>query len=251
MNLIRPLRADSNRARATDAFLPLLALLLTGWLLAGAARADEPSVYLTWHAPYGQPGATDTLSAGCDSTRADTLWLAFNPGVKSPTFLAMSATLLIHPPMGDTLASTWASDTLQGGNLRFFKPDADPNPGLGYPQPWKVSGVGVRQYERAGKAMKYYLIYATPSPEAISIERKIYVLARILVQRPLPGDPRCGEPVCIEWNESEFGFAPKDSRIRKATGTHRFVSLNSPGGEVSIPYRKAAALRGWNPVTPP
>ena len=221
--------------------------LLLGLALARPARAEEPAVFLSWHAPFGQPGATDTLSAGCDSTRADTLWLAFNPGRKSATLLAVSATLMIRPVIGKALSASWSTDTLPGFNLRFCTPDADPVPGLGYPQPWKVNGVGVRSLEKIGGTMRYRVIYATPYPEAVSIDQKLYVLARIVVQRPTADDPRCGEPVSIEWSEVELGFSVGDTRHLKPGGPNRFVSLNSPGGEVSVPYRKAAALHGWNP----
>ena len=243
-------KTPPSRLLSTLARLALAGFALAVTLLAGTARADEPTVYLTWHAPYGQPGASDTLSANCDSTRSDTLWLAFNPGGKSPTFLAMGATLLIHPRMGDSLSKSWSADTLAGFNLRFLKPDADPVPGLGFPQPWKVNGVGVRSLEEAGRAMRFRLIYATPYQEAISIENKIYVLARIAVQRPVTGDPRCGEPICIEWSKLELGFAVGDDRNLNASGAHRFVSLNSRGGEVSIPYRQVGVLHGWKPATP-
>jgi len=218
--------------------------------LAGAARADDPTVYLTWNAPYGQPRATDVMVSDCDTTRADTLWLAFDPGKKSPTFMAMNASLLIHPRSGDSLSTSWSTDTLPGFNLRFLKPEADPVPGLGYPQPWKSNGVGLRTLESAGRAMKVHLFYAISYREATSIDRKIYVLARILIQRPAGGDPRCKEPVCIEWSEAEYGFSMSEDVTLEASGPNRFVSLNSPGGEVSVPYRKAASLHVWKPPTP-
>src|SRR5207244_1674960 len=42
--------------------------------LPGAAGAgiSRPQIYLSWHAPYGTPGASDQLTVGCDdTTRAD------------------------------------------------------------------------------------------------------------------------------------------------------------------------------------
>src|SRR3989442_11230866 len=95
LTIVRPMKTD--RIRTLSVALVLLAS-------ASIARADDPQIYLTWHAPFGQPGATDTLSAPAGTTRADTLWLSFDSGKSSPTFIGFNGTLIFHPAQGDTLA---------------------------------------------------------------------------------------------------------------------------------------------------
>src|SRR5262249_39798583 len=150
-----------------------------------AAAADPPQIYLTWHAPWGYPGATDTLSAGCDTTATDTLWMSADVGKASPTFLAFMGVLLFHPALGDTLSAWWYDD---GGKQKpmHLKLEMDPDPGLGYPQPYRTNGGGGGFWARVKDDMRLRMGYATPFDKAVAIERKTYVLARILVNRPPP-----------------------------------------------------------------
>jgi hypothetical protein len=208
------------------------------------ARSEEPVIFLTWHAPYGQPGATDTLSADCDSTRSDTLWLAFDPGHASPKFLAVTADILFHAAVGDTLAPFW-------GRTYDEKPwwiriESEPQPGLGYPMPYRTNGGGGWGLMRQGSAALLRFIYATPYSEAAGITRQIYAAARIILAHPPAREDRCRQPICIEWSESELTYDIQNGRTFVRSGPHRFVSLNSPGGAVSEPYRRAAALHGWS-----
>jgi hypothetical protein len=214
------------------------------------AAADPPDIYLTWHAPYGYPRAADTLSATpCDSTMADTLWLSFDPGKASPTYLGYMATLLIHPAFGDTLPAWWTKD-FGKGKPPFFDIGLEPVPGYGYPMPYRKNGGGGTEYDGLLKDARYRLIYATPYNDAAAIERKTYVLARLIIRRPPANDPACGVPICIEWSESELNYDIGNSRAFVSTGTHRIVSMNSRGGEVATPYRRAAQLKGWKLTHP-
>ena len=223
----------------------LAGVLLVLLLPAVVARADEPAVYLTWHAPWGEPRATDTLSTNCDSTGTDTLWLALNPGLTSPTMLGVSVTLLFHAAPGETLSSVWRKSFIEE-KPRLLLIDADPNPGLGYPQMFRTNGVGAGSLDMIGHVGRLNINYATPAPEAIGITPRLYVIARVTVKRPGPRDSRCGEPICIDWSELELGISASDDRRLRAHGPHRFVSLNSPGGAILVPYREGER-HSWKP----
>jgi hypothetical protein len=232
--------------RATTVAGALLALgALLGLLAPFVARAAEPTVYLTWKAPWGEPRATDTLSTNCDSTGTDTLWLAMDPGMSSPTMLAFSVTLLFHAAPGETLSSVWRQSFIQE-QPRLVIVDADPKPGLGYPQMFRTNGAGAASLDMTEHMGRLRIDYATPVPEAIGITPRVYALARVTVKRPGPADSRCGEAVCIDWSELELGISATDDRRLRTHGPHRFVSLNSPGGAILSTYREGER-RAWKP----
>ena len=234
--------AAIRRLRAGVLLAGTMVLLL---LPAVLAQANEPAVYLSWHAPWGEPRATDTLSTNCDSTAIDTLWLAINPGFSSPTMLGFSVTLLFHPAAGETLSSMWRKSFMEE-KIRLLMIDADPSPGLGYPQMFRTNGVGAASLDMTEHMGRLRIDYATPAPEAIGITPGLYALARVLVKRPGPPDSRCGEPVCIDWSALELGVAASDDRRLRTHGPHRFVSLNSPGGAILAPYREGER-HTWRP----
>lgn len=213
-------------------------------LVATRAQADEPHIFLSWHAPWGFPRATDTLISDCDTTRSDTLWLSFDSGKASPTYLGFQATLLFHPAPGDTLLGWWTED-FEKGKPPFFQIELEPVPGLGYPQPYRTNGAGGTKYDGVGPDARYRMIYATPLDKAIGIQRGNYVLARLVIRRPPAGNAACGKPLCIEWADAHLSFGVGADQATVKTGPHRFVSLNSPGGAVAVPYRRAAQLNGW------
>ena len=222
-------------------------LSLTLLLLASpvAARADDPQIYLTWHAPFGQPGATDTLSASADTTRADTLWLSFDSGKPSPTFIGFNGTLVFHPAAGDTLAPWWRQ------NLgKSAPPQIDvmfpPRPDIRYRQPFHMGGAGGTRWDMVKDEARLRFIYAIPFSAASALPRGTYVAMRVIVRRPPPSEPGATNPVCIEWSEAEIAYDVGPERAFARTGAHRFVSLNSPGGAVAVPYR-AVARRIWRP----
>ncbi|MGH7741279.1 MAG: hypothetical protein ACRENS_04580 [Candidatus Eiseniibacteriota bacterium] len=236
---------------ALRSLVSALLLALTLLLQTGSSRADAPSLYLSWHAPWGEPGATDTLMAGCDTTRADTLWLSFNPGHPAPTFLAMGGNLLIHPAAGDSLSAWWRQG--QGsGDPPMIRLEMDPDSAMGYAQPYRTPGGGGTAYYLEGPGTRLGMIYATPYMNAISVTARNYVFGRLILTHPAAGKPGCREPVCIEWADAELSFDAHDVGTTKVrTGGHRFVSLNSPGGAVAVPYIKAADLKTWKPDTWP
>ena len=223
--------------------LAVFALVANG----GQAHDDDPQIYLSWHAPWGQPGATDTLSAPCDSSRSDTLWLSFDPGKQSPTFLGTNGTLIFHPRLGATLSSWWQRDLNKPVppqiNVAF-----PPRPDIKYPQPFKSQGGGGTMWDTLKSQTRLRYIYVIPYPVAAPLGRGIYAVARVIIQRPPPSAQGCGDPLCIEWTEAEITFDVGAERAFVRSGPHRFVTLNSPDGAVAIPYRESAR-RHWQPKT--
>jgi hypothetical protein len=227
--------------------LRCLACLLALLVLPHLARADDAQIYLSWHAPWGEPGATDTLTANCDTTQTDTLWLSFDPGRTAPTFLSMGGDLLFHPAVGDTLSDWWLRNYGMG-RPPFIGMEMDPQPGLGYEQPYRINGGGGTAYFAEAAGTRLAMIYATPYMSGVGVVPKRYVYARLLLKRPASVHTACHEPVCIEWADADLYFdSSKSGTVRVVSGGHRFVSLNSPGGAVSRTYEKAAALRTWKP----
>ena len=229
--------------------LALVALVALAAAAPGAspAVAAQPAIYLTWHAPWGYPRACDTLSTDCDTTRIDTLWLSFDSGKAAPRFLAVRGELLFHPPAGDSLLTLWTRDRDQP-KPPFMRLDLGPEPGMGYPMPYKINGGGTTLwYGAAGGAMTLGFIYATPYLNAVPIERRVYVAGRLILHHGPASEPGCRQPICIEWTNVELTYDVGAEKADISSGVNRFVSLNSPGGAVSVPYRKAATLHGWKP----
>lgn len=221
------------------------ALLFAAPFLPGTARAAEPEVYLTWHAPFGQPGATDTLSAACDTSGTDTLWITVNPGITVPAFLGMEAQLLFHAAPGESLTTIWRKSFIEE-KPRLLIIDADPSPGLGYPQMFKFNGVGAGALDMVGIDGRLTIDYATPYTQAVPVEPRLYAFARVTVKRPGPADSRCSPPMVVECSTFELAFSSPDDRHFHARGPHRFVSLNSPGGALLETYR-AGERHAWKP----
>jgi hypothetical protein len=225
--------------------IALALALLVGLAMAPAARAEETEIFLSWHAPWGYPGATDTLTADCDTTRADTLWLSFRPDKAHPTFVAWEATLLFHPAPGESLSAWWYDDGGGQGTPVHLGMQFHPQPGLGYPQPFRDNGAGGSRWDRLGEVARLRLVYATPYTSAISIDRKVYALARVEIRHSAGFESACRAPVCIEWTDSRLSYYVGNEFEKVGKGTHRFLSLNSPGGAITIPYRRA--LGAWKP----
>jgi hypothetical protein len=159
--------------------------------------------------------------------------------------LGVSATLLFHAAPGETLSSVWRRSFIEE-KPRLVVVDADPNPGLGYPQMFRINGAGAGSLDMREHVGRLTIDYATPALEAIGIKPGIYAFARVLVKRAGPRDSRCGEAICIDWSDVELGFSASDVRRLHAQGPHRFVCLNSPRGKILEAFR-SAERRAWKP----
>ena len=224
-----------------------LGLGLAVVLAAPAARASsETRIHLSWHAPYGTPRATSTLTVACgDTASVDTLYMTCDVGTDAPSFLGFQAALSIHAQAGDSLGPYWlfGQESRTPSRVRAIW-NADS--GLIGRPPWgNVHGQGVLYYEHTRLAGSLQMAFAIPIDSALAVHlADRVVLARVLFPHPAPG-PGCAQPVCIEWAWSRLSFATAwDTEV---TSGERFVSWNSPAGTACAPLRSARAPRPWKP----
>ena len=223
------------------------AALVLSALLASTGMAARPKVYLTWHAPYGSPRATDTLSAACgDTSGRDTLWLSMHIGADSTNFYAYTMHLLFRAQPGDTLGPNWwfGGKEANPWNVRVewvqdsWKDCHKP----AYFAPWTTVS-----YDRTRESGRLYMNYTIRADRAQVVGGDtLYCLARVLFPRPRPGQANCTQPICIEWSYGQFSFDLYGDDSYPQPGSQRFVSWNSPKGQVckwfkSLPDSSAGA----------
>jgi len=211
-----------------------------------ARASSESKIYLSWHAPYGAPRASSTLTVACgDTTRVDTLYMTCDIGTDSPTFLGFQAILTFHLLAGDTLGPSWdfGNETTSPRGVRAIW-EADSS--LVVRPPWGgVQGQGAIYYVHTRLTGSLRMGFAIPIDQALPVHFADRVLlARVLFQHPAAGTG-CDQPVCIAWDWAGLSFAAAwESEI---TSGDRFVSWNSPGGRVCAPFSSARAPRPWKP----
>jgi hypothetical protein len=205
-------------------------------------------LYLTWRAPYGEPGATTDLSAAWgDSTREDTLYLCCDIGTDAESFNGVTAKLLLHPAIGDTLEEHWrfgrGMDDLKGVRA-LWSTDSIP----GARVPWKgLPHLGALHYDYTSGVGTLQMTFAIPAGLSRSFKYGDRLcIARLLFRRPPAGDLLARRPICIEWASSVlslwFGYDPE------VTSGERFVTWNAPGGGTCEPFRAPVRVRPWKPA---
>src|SRR5262245_47285481 len=139
----------------------LAILILAGGMLGSAAgRAaatippapvdtlrppPEARLYLTWHAPFGQPGATDQLTAACgDTTAKDTLYMCFDPGTDADHFQSFTATVYFWATAGDTLDPHWSFG--EGRDFKRLQVQFAPDSVAGAEPAWPTSAFAAAGY---------------------------------------------------------------------------------------------------------
>ena len=213
------------------------------------AWSANPTVFLSWHAPYGSPGATQTLVAKCtdDPTVRDTLYLTFETGRNAPTLYGMAATIYFRAMLGDTLGRFW---WFGGGerNPRNIRIEWARDSCTGCTKPWHASGPGSVMYDRTSGSGRLNLLYAVPANLAAPVaDSTLYCFARLLFPRPRPGELSCDKPICIEWGIGEFSFELGAQDAHPGREGARYASWNSPHGEVCASYRDVTKARPWRP----
>jgi len=226
-----------------------LAALLT-WAAAAGAETGAPEagrLLLSWHAPYGMPGATSDLTlAPGDTTAQDTLYLTCVLAVDVPRLAAMTGLLTIHAAAGDTLAPYW-----QFGHERALPNvtvQSRPDSGTAYPVPWRKGAIGVRTATYDGSGVKGYLavIVAVGSAYADSMRAGVpYVLTRLLFRHPAAALAGSSRPVCVEWSNAKLN--PLNQPAIVIERGDRFASWNSPGCAVCGAHRGPLAPATWKP----
>jgi hypothetical protein len=237
----------------TAAVVPLAPRAIAGSVTLPSSR--PALMYLTWHAPWGQPGATQQLSfTKTDSTRVDTLFLSFDPGANAPGFIGLSAVLYFWPAPGDTLGSFWHFER-DGDNSMSCQVSFDVT-GYEAMSPWKNAGMGLPRYDHTRKRGRLPFVYAVPAGTGTQLEaHKVYCLGRVLISHRRSNLSGYRQPMCIEWGDGEFGLTTEVMAEGTAEGASNVVTWNSPNGaacEGMGKTRGAAALpdsvRGWKSV---
>lgn len=223
--------------RATLTLIALAALVTT----AAPAWAKDPLVYLSWGAPWGQPGARTNLTVTGDTTRVDTLYLSFDPGDNAPAFVGFTAWLKFHPPAGDTLGAFWHFGRTES-NPMALRIEFDVAP-YGKMSPWGGAGMGMPSYEHTSQDGTLRFVYAVPANLGVELKGgSIYSPARIYISHRrahLSGHDR---PLCIEWGQTEFAVSPNLSADVIGGGSP-MATWNSPDGKVCEPFKGAAPAK--------
>ena len=210
-------------------------------------RLRNAKTYLTWHAPYGQPGASDEIAVACgDTTVKDTLFMCFDPGEDIEAFQSFTAGMYFWAAAGDSLDPHWNF----GEGRSFtrlvvqFAPQGVPGAEPAFPAS-AFSGAG---YSTSSASGKLRMIAAGPAGQGWPMKGgTIYVAARLLVPRPALKSKRCDRPMCIEWSTTLFGIGA--GRLPEVKAGQRFVSWNSKGGKVCATMKAFAAPPPWEPRT--
>jgi hypothetical protein len=199
-----------------------------------ARREGHPRVFLSWDAPWGMPRARDTVMVACDdTTRADTLYLTFDPGQDLAELLGIDASLTFRAAPGDSLGPFWDLSR-RGVNPWNLRIEFD-EPPAGVESPWQVSGMGAPGYKLgrdSGRLDLTYFINASMAAPVAAGTR--YFFARVMIRERRPYLRGCKQPVCVELNRMIVSYS--GGRRWMTTG-ERFVSWNSPGGHVCDTFR--------------
>jgi hypothetical protein len=195
---------------------------------ADSAVVREPSIYLSWSAPYGTPGARDAIMTSCaDSTAAETLFISFDPGRDQARLIGYDANVFFRPTPGDTLGPYW----YLGRNVRVDFEEAPP----GAPSPWPVMGAGMPRYRKDREIGQLPLTFSVPANEAGPVKGGIRYHAARIILRHKGVSEGCGQPVCVELYRLKPAYGPSGTWIMAG---ERFVSRNSPDGGVCSEYRQ-------------
>ncbi len=206
-----------------------------------------PQLFLAWHAPYGMPGATDTISFGAgDSNRVDTLYMSFETGRDTRKFMGMMAQLTFHPAFGDTLGTYWRFG-FGSPNYLNLRTQFDPDGTFPCPQPWIRNGMGFSDFRFDSSGARLQLSYVNVQLQnVIPVDGRVrYCFARVMFVQKQWDLPGARQPVCLEWTLSRFSGGRKEAVARSGPG--RCISMNSPDGSVCDPYRSNQRPAPWAP----
>jgi hypothetical protein len=213
---------------------------------ADTTRAAEGArIYLSWHAPYGQPSASDQLMSACgDSTSKDTLYLCIDTGDDAPKFQSFTATLYFWAAPGDSLDPHWLFG--EGQQFHRLVVEYAPRDLPGVEPAWPASAYAASGYSTSKASGKLRMIAAGPDGQGWPLKGgQTYVAARLLVPRAPAKSRACERPVCIEWSLAMFGLG--GGKLPEIHAGQRFVSWNSKGGKVCSTMRSFAAPTPWKP----
>jgi len=223
--------------RSLRACLPILLLVLA----PPPAHAAESEVFLSWHAPWGRPGASSTLVRPCiDTTRVDTLYLSVRSGRSSPGVFAFSADLWFHPGSTDSLGPFWKRGYYPE-RPTFLRVECPSDSADGSHSPFAAPTFGDFTWDYTTMRARLRMVYAVPSTMAKPADGDaIYTLARVLLGRPPVRFSMCDQPVCVEVFQVGLTLGLKEPTRNVSVGDHRFAAINSPDERVCLPYQAVA-----------
>ena len=230
----------------------LLLVLVAG--TAGAAHAGRPQLQLAWHAPYGTPGARDTLTmvAG-DSTKTDTLYISFDPGEHDSTFVGINATIMMRSADHDSLNAWWRYTAPMQVRIGPFNPRVEYNDTgyWGMLSPWTTGGIGQSAWDCSRQNGRLRFVYAVGPTQGAPLDSgKTYVVARAIFHHPPKGIANSGQPLCLEFQLASLAYNNLLPEEETHWGEHRMVSINSPGGQICkdfIQQTQGRAPAPWKP----
>ena len=218
---------------------------------AAPPAVSPPTLYVSWGAPWGVPGARTQQNAPCGAEAAyDTLYLSFDPGRSSETFFGIMGEVYFRATAPDTLGPLWSYND---------RPEIDNNfdvqfPGLndkswGAPGPWKGQGFGAKKYDRTAATGRLQIVYAVPGQVTGPVTRgQRYAFARVIVPRGVTGMGSCVQPVCVEWATAGLTFEVDAGEVDATRqGGSRFVTWNSKDGRSCADYTGILTPSGWKP----
>jgi hypothetical protein len=206
-------------------------------------------IFLTWHAPYGQPRASDQLFAACgDTSGLDTLYMCLDPGRDTDHLVGITATVYFWAAAGETLGTHWSFG--DGQDFERLRVEFNPASVPGVEPVCPEAAVARAAYTRTVASGKLLLIVAVPEAQGRSIRGgTMYALARVLVPRPQSRFPGCDRGICIEWTFSSIAYDVADEP--QINHGQKFVSWNSVNGKSCAPLRQFSAPSPWKPPPQP
>jgi hypothetical protein len=215
-----------------------------------ADAAPLPTLFLSWHAPYGMPRASETLPIGPGALHPDTLWLTAVTGRSARQFFGFDAKLRFRDPSGDSLGNYWR---FGGGfsnphNVRVeFTDSRWPTP-----SPYSSPGFGGTRYSRDAAGAVLDMTYAVPSDSATAVGADTpYALARVVF--PSPEDAASyARPICIHWADCGLSLSLVGPTLHPGPGGERYVGWGvRPGRDPCTTLRSSTTPAPWHPPTDP
>jgi hypothetical protein len=202
----------------------LLALVILG-AQEPADAAGKPRLYLSWHAPYGAPRASDTLWIRSGDGGKDTLYLTFESAEDWRQFYGLVATIFFRTAVGDSLADPWLEEKNLETNLM-----TDSIPGVR--RLWRgTQSTRYSFYDFSRGSGRLRLSNVRSPVSAVPIAKDVpYLFARVMVAHPASGVPFWNQPICVQWSDAEF--LPDSSggiTVHAGREGRPFVSMNSAG----------------------
>lgn len=231
--------------------LTLLALVALAFPPRAGAEGLPGRVFLSWHAPYGTPGASDFLNfVPGDTTRVDTLFVCAETDSDSKSVYGYNALFYFHSTGADTLREFWrmgspagidsAGSHLQREDSTGVSPIGKANvdtpylglvcnadPQLVVPAPWpRGNSISLFRYDWYRSSGRLRILFVVPANKLFSVQAgRRYCWGRILLRRPPAEVSSARQPVCVELNSMTVIYGP--GLQHEIARGERWVAVNS------------------------